>query len=69
MWQTIKNNLKKYNQWYDDQGKASQFWPLWSVILVGLFLITSDTGVISLLGWVYFISLAVTRWLYLKDKL
>jgi len=69
MWKTIKNNLKKYNQWYDDQGKVSQFWPLWGVMFVGLLLITADAAIISLLGWAYFISLAVTRWLYLKDNL
>ena len=69
MWQIIKSNLKKWNQWYDKQGESSRFWPLASLIILGLFLVDSNTTIISLFGWSYFGFFLVMRWLHVYGKL
>jgi len=69
MWQFLKTNLKKYNQWYDKQGEAARFWPLVSLTIVGLLLINSDTAIISLLGWAYFALFIGIRWMHINGKL
>ncbi len=69
MWPLVKSNLKKYNQWYDQQGEASRFWPLVSLTLIGLFLVSSGTAIISLLGWGYFGVFIGIRYMHVYGKL
>lgn len=69
MWQTIKDSLKKYNQWYDSLADPQRFWPLVGLTIVGLFLVNSNIVIISLLGWAYFGFFIVMRWMHLNDKL
>jgi hypothetical protein len=69
MLQALRNSIKSVYDWYDTQPTASRFWPWASTMMLGLFMVASDTTIVSILGTVYFICLFATRWAHVNGKL
>jgi len=54
------------NSWFDEQGENAKFSTVAGAVAGGLWLVGSNYTIVWAIGWLYFISLFVMRWLYIN---
>jgi len=67
--QKLKKLIKDFNVFFDGLTQEKALWVLVGLTVLGLIFVTSETALISLLGYVYFGALIVSRWMHINGKL